>query len=202
MKIIHPGYFNSIISFSKIIRSKNIIFENYDNFQKQTYRNRTYIYGPNGKQTLTIPVNYSQKERSLYKDVKINNLDNWQIKHWRSFETAYKTSPFFEFYEDDLKSLYFKKYDFLYEFNIACFQRITECLDLDMQWEYSKEFIRNYESETNDLRSLINSKKEPIYNLEKYTQVFESKHGFIENLSILDLMFNEGPNATYYLENL
>lgn len=196
--LLHPSYFPNIASYVALLKADTITFEVYDNYQKQTYRNRSNIYGANGKLALTIPVNYTQKNRQLYRDVKIHNEEKWQISHWKSLESAYKMSPFFEFYQDDLKPLFEKKENFLLDFNFKCFEVISDCLQLNLKFDITKEFEKLVENKT-DFRSLINSKKETTQNFNKYTQVFTQKHDFISNLSILDLLFNEGPNTENYL---
>lgn len=198
--LIHPTYFPNIANFSAIAQSAQVTFEVADNFVKQTYRNRTYIYGANGKLLLNIPVVYSQKNRQKYRDVKIFNEEKWQLQHWKSLESAYRTSPFFEFYEDELKPLFFEEAELLLDFNLKCYQTICECLQLELKTEHTTTFEKELKSKT-DLRYLVNAKNEPTFNFETYTQVFSNKHGFIPNLSILDLLFNEGPNALNYLES-
>lgn len=199
--LFHPAYFGSIAQFAAMASSDQIIFENEDNYQKQTYRNRIYIYGANGQLLLSIPILHNGKVgRQLYKDVKIENSFEWQKLHWKSLETAYRTSPFFEYYEDELVSLYENKRKFLLDFNYECFDVISECLQMEVSFSKTSEYFSKPETQE-DKRYLINAKKEEAYPLQKYTQVFESKHGFIPNLSILDLLFNEGTNALTYLEN-
>ncbi|TXE09922.1 WbqC family protein [Seonamhaeicola algicola] len=198
--LIHPTYFPNVAHFSAIVKADNVYFEVTDNFVKQTYRNRTYIYGANGKQTLNIPVVYSQKNRQLYSEVQIFNDENWQANHWKSLLSAYRTSPFFEYYEDELQPLFEEKEDNILNFNLKCINVICDCLQLDITPLQTTVFEKTPTNKT-DLRYLVNAKKEPLYNFESYTQVFSTKHGFIENLSILDVLFNEGPNALNYLEN-
>ncbi len=194
-------YFGSIVQYAAIVQSDSIIFENHDNYQKQTYRNRTYIYTANGKLLLTIPIKHKGNgERQLYKDIRIENDFGWQTLHWRSLETAYRTSPFFEYYEDEFAHLFEKKKEFLLDFNYECMHVIFECLELGSDYLKTKEYIKTPEN-INDLRTLVNARKEDSYPLAPYIQVFEDKHGFIPNLSILDLLFNEGTNAVSYLEN-
>lgn len=198
--LIHPTYFPSIATFVVIAQAKRITFEMMDNFQKQTYRNRNYIYAANGKLQLSIPVIFSQKNRQHYKDVSIANDYNWQGLHWKSLESAYRTSPFFEFYADELQPLFTEPFEHILDFNLKCFEIICECLQLDLN--ITKTAI--YDKEPKDVkeyRHLVHAKKESSYNLDSYTQVFSEKHGFISNLSILDLLFNEGPNALTYLES-
>lgn len=197
--LVHPTYFPSIAHCIAIANSEEIVFEVADNYQKQTYRNRALIYAANGKLALTIPVKYSQKNRQLYKDIQIANDSNWQLLHWKSLESAYKTSPFFEYYEDELKHLFFNKAENLMEHNLKCLETIMDCLQLDIPISKTVRFEK--EVSNSDFRHLVNARKETSIDIEPYTQVFSNKHGFIPNLSILDLLFNEGPNALTYLES-
>ncbi|GAA3615658.1 WbqC family protein [Flavivirga amylovorans] len=198
--IIHPTYFPSIAHFVAMIKAKTIVYETDDNFLKQTYRNRTHIYGANGKLTLNIPVIHSQKNRQKYRDVKIFNEEKWQSLHWKSLLSAYRTSPFFEYYEDELQPLFNTKMDYILDYNFKCLQVICDCLQLELNTSKSETFQKIVDDKT-DFRSLVNAKKEPYQNFDTYTQVFNNKHGFIPNLSILDLLFNEGPNTLNYLES-
>lgn len=198
--ILHPTYFPSIAHFVTIAQSQEVFFEAHDNYVKQTYRNRCYVYGANGKLALNIPVIYSQKNRQKYRDVKIFNEENWQSLHWKSLLSAYKTSPFFEYYEDELQPLFTEKADYILDFNLKCFEVICDCLQLELNISKTKSYQKSIEDKT-DFRHLVNAKKETLCNFETYTQVFSNKHGFISNLSILDLLFNEGPNALNYLES-
>lgn len=198
--LLHPTYFSNIAHFVAMVQATEVVFEVHDNFMKQTYRNRAYIYGANGKLALNIPVIHTQKNRQNYKDVKIFNEERWQNQHWKSLLSAYRTSPFFEFYEDELRPLFFKKFDFILDFNLKCFETICECLQLELKLSTTQSFVKNTQNIT-DARILVNAKKEIPQNFSSYTQVFGDKHGFISNLSILDLLFNEGPNAPNYLES-
>ncbi|WP_452228821.1 WbqC family protein [Lacinutrix sp. MEBiC02404] len=198
--LIHPTYFPNIAHFAAMLKAGEVTFEVHDNYQKQTYRNRTFIYAANGKLQLSIPVIYSQKERQKYSDIKIHNTEKWQILHWKSLESAYKTSPFFEFYEDELLPLFTEQAENLLDFNLKCFETILDCIQLDLNTSETENFQKETTDNT-DFRYLANSRKEPDFNFEPYTQVFGEKHGFIGNLSILDVLFNEGPNTLSYLEN-
>ena len=161
-----------------------------------------YIYGANGILLLNIPVkhlNSGAKHHQKYKEVRIENDFKWQKQHWKSLKSAYQTSPFFEFYEDDLAPLYHQEQKFLMDFNYRCFERITDCLKLNIHFSKTTEYIREPIG-TNDKRELINAKKQ--FDLPPYNQVFQEKKGFLSNLSFLDLMFNEGPNSLNYLNDL
>ncbi|MDG1714030.1 WbqC family protein [Lacinutrix sp.] len=198
--LIHPTYCPSIATFVAIAKADSVVMEVQDNYQKQTYRNRCYIYAANGKLQLSIPVVFSQKNRQKYSEVKIANTYKWQDNHWKSLESAYRTSPFFEFYADELQPLFTETFDTILEFNLKCFELICDCLQLEL--DYSKTEVYDKEPKnTIDYRALVNAKKETIIPLKPYTQVFKAKHGFINNLSILDLLFNEGTNAVSYLKS-
>jgi len=192
--LIHPNYFPNIHQFTQIIKANNILFEVSDNYQKQTFRNRTYIYGANGKLGLFIPVIHTHKYRELFKDVKISYDSNWMDLHLKSLQSAYRSSPYFEYFEDDFIKLYSEKEKFLADFNIKCIRLISNLLDLDLDYKISGEYVEKT-NDIIDLRDLSNARKEKKIDTPKYIQVFESKHGYINNLSILDLIFSEGPNS-------
>ena len=197
--LVHPTYFPNIAHFVAMAHADLVCFEVSNNYQKQSFRNRTEIYGANGKIALTVPVNYTQKNRQLYKDVKIANDNKWQLQHLKSLQSAYSMSPFFEFYIDDLMPLFEKQFKYILDLNLACFTILTESLQLDISTSATEVFEKNPEGKI-DLRALVNRNHE-IGPLEFYTQVFTEKHGFIPNLSILDLLFNEGPNSELYLKH-
>ncbi|MDB2350502.1 WbqC family protein [Flavobacteriaceae bacterium] len=198
--LIHPNYFPNIYQFIQIIKAKNILFEVSDNYQKQTFRNRTYIYGANGKLGLFIPVIHTHKNRELFKDVKISYESNWMDLHLKSLQSAYRSSPYFEYFEDDFIKLYSEKEKFLVDFNIKCIKLISNLLDLDLDFKISNEYVEKT-NDIIDLRDLSNARKEKKIETPKYIQVFESKHGYLNNLSILDLIFSEGKNSVLLMNN-
>ena len=197
--LIHPTYFPSISHYIAMIKAESVTFEMEDNFQKQTNRNRMYIYSPNGIQLLNVPVKHSKEKHQKFKDVRIENDFAWQKNHFKSLEAAYRTSPFFEYFEDDFRPLFEKKQEFILDLNLQIFELINSSLGIKIEAQKTTEFFHdslNYD----DLRSLVNGKKD-VTQIEEYTQVFNDKHGFINNLSILDLLFNEGRYAVDYLKN-
>ena len=196
--LIHPTYFPNVAQFVAIVKSDIVHFEVCDNYQKQTLRNRTEIYGANGKLALTVPVSYTQKNRQLYKDVKIANENNWQQQHLKSLQSAYSMSPFFEFYIDDLMPLFEKQYDYILDFNLNCFEVLLNALQLNISPKPTSIFEKEPTGKT-DYKNLV-KRNFKVDSLQPYTQVFTEKHGFIPNLSILDLLFNEGPNTELYLK--
>lgn len=196
--IIHPTYFPSISHFVAMVKADSITFEMEDNFQKQTNRNRMYIYSPNGIQMLNIPIKHNKEAHQKFKDVRIENDFDWRKNHFKSLEAAYRTSPFFEYFEDDIRSLFEKKHEFMMDLNFQTIELITECLGVKFKTEKTTEYFHEVE-ELTDFRHLANGKKDTSF-FEVYTQVFDDKHGFINNLSILDLLFNEGRYAVDYLK--
>ena len=198
--LIHPNYFPNIHQFRQIIKANNILFEVSDNYQKQTFRNRTYIYGANGKLGLFIPVIHTHKNRELFKDVKISYDSNWMDLHLKSLQSAYRSSPYFEYFEDDFIKLYSEKEKFLADFNIKCIKLISNLLDLDLDFKISNEYVKKT-NDIIDLRDLSNARKQKKIETPKYIQVFESKHGYLNNLSILDLIFSEGTNSVLLMNN-
>ena len=198
--ILHPTYFPNISHFVSILNAEHLVFEVQDNYQKQTYRNRTNIYGANGKLALNTPIKHTHKNRQLYKDVKIANDTNWQLLHWKSLQSAYRTSPFFEFYEDDFEPLFNTKYSNILDFNLKCLNVVFDCLQLDLNYKTTSQYQKEIPNSL-DLRFLVNARKEKEIPFAPYTQVFSNKYGYINNLSILDLLFNEGTNALSYLES-
>lgn len=182
-------------------QSEQITFEIEDNFQKQTNRNRTYIYSPNGIQLLNIPVKHSKLSHQKTKDIQIENDFDWQKQHFKSLEAAYRSSPFFEYFEDDIRPLFEKKHTFLLDLNFETLDFVTKSMRMKLDYNTTTEYF--HEVNTNlvsDFRFLANGKKDTSL-FETYTQVFDDKYGFINNLSILDLLFNEGKFAIDYLKS-
>lgn len=198
--LLHPTYFPSISHFVAMAQSKNITFEIEDNFQKQTNRNRTYIYSPNGIHLLNIPVKHSKESHQKTKDIRIETDFDWQKQHFKSLEAAYRNSPFFEFFEDDIRPLFEKKYDFLLDLNFEALAILSKCLRMKITFETTTEYFHDADTAViTDFRALVNGKKD-LSTFENYTQVFDDKYGFINNLSVLDLLFNEGKYAAEYLK--
>jgi WbqC-like protein family len=200
--LLHPTYFPSIATFAAIVQNE-VVWEVHDNFQKQTYRNRCYISTDKGKHMLNIPIKHvgGKEGRQKYADVSTENSYNWKKEHWRTLETAYRTSPFFEFYEDELRPLYEGSDHNLLDFNLTTMKTIADCIGIQIPTEQTNRYEVAPDSLL-DARFLVNAKKEKNWKMNSYPQVFEERHGFIPNLSVLDLLFNEGTNALTYLKNL
>lgn len=152
---------------------------------------------------MSIPIEHvgGNQGRQKYADVKLKNEYQWQRQHWRTLQTAYRTSPFFEFYEDDIAILFEQEYTFLLDFNLRGIAIICACLQTEMPVEKSVTYVLE-PRDCFDARFLVNTKNYSDFKPQEYIQVFGDRHGFIENTSILDLLFNEGTNALLYLKNL
>ena len=200
MSLFIPTYFSPVSQYGMIVQAKKIDFEVVDNFQKQTYRNRCYIYGANGKQLLTVPIKHSKsRTKQKTRDIKIKLDSHWQKQHFKSFKTAYNSSPFFEFYEDELAPIFEKKYQYLHDLNFDTFEFVNQALELNLSYQITTKYELDHES---DFRVLSQVKHHPNFYQETYNQVFNYKHGFLNNLSILDLIFMEGPNSVNFLEKI
>lgn len=196
--LIYPTYFPSVSHYVVKVQTTQIIFEVEDNFQKQTNRNRMYIYSPNGVQLLNVPVKNSNKKCQKTKDVKIEYAFDWQKQHFKSLEAAYRTSPFFEYFEDSLQPIFTKKTEFLLDLNFQTIEFINKALKFNPAIEKTIEYFHEVNN-VNDFRNLANGKKDTSI-FEPYPQVFQEKQGFLNNLSVLDLIFNEGKFALEYLK--
>ena len=198
--LLQTTYFGPIQWYQKLYRYDHCLIEQYDSYQKQTYRNRCVIATANGPQALTVPVE-GTNEKCLVKDLRISDHNNWRRIHWNALLSAYSESPFFDYYADDIHPFFEKKYDFLIDFNEAIRQKVCELMDIHPNVNYTSDF-RRQTSDIVDFREVINA-KHPLadadFQPQRYWQVFEGKHGFQANLSILDLLFNTGPESIFYL---
>lgn len=198
---IFPLFYLPPVNYFTALNANNYEFllEKEEHFPKQTNRNRTKIYSPNGPLDLFLPVIKGSKYHTKMKDVKISYDFKWQRLHWLSLESCYRNSAYFEFYEDELAPFYQKKFDYLFDYNLEMLQWIFKQLkktpELNFTTEYSTEFTPE-----NDYRSKNRFKElESGAAIKPYYQVFEDRNGFIPNLSIVDLLFNQGPQAKHYL---
>jgi len=198
--LLLPTYLPSIVQMVAVAQAERVVFEAEDNYQKQTYRNRAYIAHSNGRLLLNIPIKHTKDgQRQKTKDIVLENSFPWQKEHWKSLQTAYRTSPYFEYYEDDLATVFQKTATTLFQYNKEIFELFYELLGLETPYEWTTEYLKNPPQQ--DLRYLAQAKREPEYDLDVYTQVLEAHHGFLPNLSIIDLLCNEGPNTLTYLES-
>ncbi len=200
--LFSTAYLGSIEYFANLVRHKNIFIDVGEHYIKQTYRNRCVIYAANGKLPQIIPVVKVNGNHTKTKDIKIDYSGRWQKNHWRSIVSAYNQSPFFLYYKDDLETIFEKKFDFLIDFNTELTKIILNFIEAETTIHLSEDYIDSTEPETIDFRNSFSPKKPPTLSHPSYIQVFSEKYGFIPNLSIIDLLFNEGPNTLDYLLDL
>jgi len=200
---LSTAYLAPVEYYSLLASAENVLLEQHEFFIKQTYRNRCTIATANGLMDLTIPVEKSEEKKTLIKDVRISNHGNWRVNHWRSITSAYQSSPFFEYYADDFVHFYEKKWDFLWDYNLALQHKVTELLDIQPAIKYTDKYLVDYGCELMDYREAIHPKKADVFtDLRSYYQVFSQKYGFQNNLFILDLLFNMGNESIFILKSL
>ena len=197
--ILTTAYFPPISYFAAIAKANNVLIEAKEHYQKKSYRSRCYIAGPHAKQMLNIPIDRINGNKTTITDAKLLYIENWQKQHWNSIITAYNSSPFLLYYQDEIKDVFFNKYDSLWELNKELLTLLLELLQIETPISYTQEYVKS-PKDVNDYREKINPRN--ISENEPYIQVFGDKHGFISDLSILDLLFNLGPDAYGYLLNI
>ncbi|MDD3078699.1 MAG: WbqC family protein [Paludibacter sp.] len=193
--ILSTAYLPPAEYFVALGKAEEVILEQYEHYHKQSYRNRCRIMSANGIMDLAIPV--EKPGKAFIRDVKISDQTDWQTQHWRSIESAYSSSPFFEYYQDDFKPFFEKKWIFLWDFNFELLNKVLELLEMQCSVSFSDKYTSV--SGGKDLRDLIHPKKEIIFSTAGYYQVFEQKYGFTDNLSIIDLLFNMGNESQLIL---
>lgn len=191
--LLSTAYLPNVSYLSQVINHDNIVLEKQENFVKQTYRNRCEIVTANGKLSLSIPL-IKQADKELISDKKISYAEDWQKQHWRAITSAYKNSPYFEFFEDEFKPFYENKYEFLFDYNTQLLQTVLNILRIKKQIEFTQNFEiipRNMI----DLRHLSEITNSNVPDIKPYYQVFADKIGFTPNASCLDALFNIGLNT-------
>ena len=198
--LLSTTYFGPVQWFQKLHRAEHVMIEQWETFQKQTYRNRCLIATTNGVQALTVPV---EKSAACIKDIRISDHGNWRHLHWNALQSAYGESPFFEYYQDDIRPFYEKRWTFLLDFNEAIRQKMCELIDIAPSVTFTAAYITNPQVlAVSDYRTVINPKhpaQDDDFETKAYYQVYQMKHGFLVNLSVLDLLFNMGPESIFYL---
>ncbi len=197
-------YLAPVQYYSKLFRAEKAIIEIHDNYQKQSYRNRCIIAAANGARPLSIPIDKPKGVKFMMKDIKIADHGNWQHFHWNAIVSAYNSSPFFEYYRDDFSIFYEKKTTYLFDLNEQLRTLICNLLEIETPIGYTKSFVEEANNDTLDLRETIHPKRDwhktdKQFVAKPYYQVFADKRPFIENMSIIDLLFNMGNEARLYL---
>ena len=194
--LLPTAYFGPISYYAILLQHPNCRIELNEHFIKQSIRNRCDIYGANGKLRLSIPKERKGSSKTIIRNLKISYRNNWQKQHWNAIESAYNSSPFFEYYKDELKPFFEEKEEYLVKFNSKLQNTILRMLHQENIIKNTTEYL--HKGDFFDLRNY----RWKLKNQEKYDQVFMEKQGFIPNLSILDLLFNLGPESVDYLHNL
>lgn len=197
---IFPLFYLPPVSYFSALEANepDFLIEKYEHFPKQTYRNRTSISSPNGSLDLYVPVIKGSKVHTIYKDVKISYDFKWQRLHWLSLQNCYRNSAYFEYYEDELSKFYHQQYEYLFDYNLELFKWVLGKLKKNIDLRFTEEYIKETDPGF-DFRSKLHHKKnEVIFSAKPYFQVFEDRNGFMPNLSILDLLFSQGPQAKLF----
>jgi hypothetical protein len=198
--IIKTEYFPPISTLWAASNSDGVLLEVTENYQKKSTRNRSKILGVNGIEVLSVPLKKGKNNKMSISQVEISYQDNWKNKHLNSIKSAYGNAPYFEFYYDAIEQIINTKHDLLIDLNQSLFDFINQSLDLDLEIKRTESYAKAYTSLDCDLRSLkFNDPKIQGYTAKKYNQVFEEKHGFIADISILDLLMCKGPESILYI---
>lgn len=196
--LIESQYFPPIDSYKTLVKHDILKIEKYEHYQKLSYRNRCYVAGPNGRMILSVPLARGKNQRTVMKDVRISNEEKWQGLHWKTLVSAYRRSPWFEYYEADLQGLFETPFQFLMDWNLACFEWMNSKLGIEVPIIYTESYEKEVSGVTDARESILPG---PVTESEPgYTQVFQERTGFIPGLSILDLLFCEGKQSLEILK--
>ncbi len=195
--ILFLPYFGNIEFYHILKNSEEAVFEVWDTYPKQTFRNRTQILGANGPLNLSIPVIKPNGSKSKTREIKIDYSEDWQKNHLKSIESAYKNSPFYDYYDREIMDLINSKEELLIEKNLKLVEFVSKTFSIDTNTSISDTYIK--ESDFENYRERLSPKRKSDFKTPSYIQVFSDRFEFQNNLSILDLLFNEGPNAVSFL---
>lgn len=198
------NYLAPVEYYTKLLKYDLALIEQHDHYMKETYRNRCRICGPDGVISLTVPIVKPETVKCEMCDIRISDHGNWRHLHWNAIESAYNTTPYFEFYRDYFVPFYEQKFEFLVDFNEEFCHLICELIDLNPSMRRTAEYHKSFQSNEFDFRDNIHPKKDfnladPEFSAKPYYQVFQGKLGFIPNLSIIDMLFNCGPESLILL---
>jgi hypothetical protein len=192
--LISIAYLPPVEYFSLISDAEEVFIEKEENYIKQSYRNRCYILSAHGPQLLSVPVYLGSVHKTLIKDIRIDYSKRWQQVHLRAMTASYNSSPYFEFYFEGLEKIISANHEYLIDLNMALMEKILQILKIKKSITYSSAF-EAIENKQYDFRYKITPKKKSSFTQKPYIQVFDTGKGFVPNLSILDLIFNLGPEA-------
>lgn len=199
--ILSAAYFGPVQWYQKLNRYDRCLIECHDHYIKQTYRNRCTIATTQGVQTLSVPIERYDGLKCAMRDIRVSDHGNWRHLHWNALMSAYGESPFFEYYADDIRPFFEKRWEFLFDFNMEITFKMCELIDIRPTISTTDTYVADTAG-MHDFRDTIRP-KHPLPDEQfvptPYYQVYRQKHGFLSNLSILDLLFNEGNEAIFYL---
>lgn len=198
--VISTAYFPPVSYFIAIANSENVFLESCESYQKQTYRNRCRIFACDGALPLSVPIVKGDSDRIT--SVKVDYSTTWLQQHKRAIVSAYRSSPFFEYYQDEIFPILDSREESLFTLNERLIVKLIFLLGIRRELKHTLDFVASYGDDVMDLRNAIHPKKEippSVAALRPYYQVFSDKYGFLPNLSVIDLLFNEGPNAIDYI---
>ena len=203
MLLLSTAYLAPVQYYAHLYAAQQIIEDHGEHYVKQTYRNRCYIATPSGPQALTLPIVRNGAAHAAVRDIQLSDHGNWQHLHWTALTSAYDSSPYFEYYADDFRPLYEQKFQFLVDFNTALEQTVLQLLSLDKDIQTTNCYVEATQGMT-DMRNVISPKApqgaDPHFIPQAYYQVFSQRTGFLPNLSIVDLLFNMGPESRMVLK--
>jgi hypothetical protein len=201
MILLDLQYLAPIEYYALMAQVDEVMIEACENYQKGSYRNRCYLAGPNGSARLSIPLQKGKHQRKKYKEVTVSPDEPWSKIHWQSLASCYRSSPYFEYYEDQFEPIFQDPPDKLFELNRSLMDLIVGIIGIEAAISYTESWERTYE-DLEDLRMVINPRNQPKIQVDEYIQVFASKTGFIQPVSIVDLLFNEGPATLDFLQKI
>lgn len=200
--ILDCEYFACIDWYQKYISTPNVLIEQYEHFERKSFRNRCEVAGPNGKITLSIPLERGRNQRTIMKDVKVCNDEKWLLLHWKTICTSYRRSPFFEYYEEQLQSFFEKDFTYLMDVNLHSLELINALLKQVNTYQLSEKYQKELEIDTYDGRKSFLPQNDTTNHSLKYIQIFEERNSFMPNLSILDMVFSCGNQTNKLLSTL
>lgn len=203
--ILTSAYLAPVQYYTKLYAAPEVLLEQNEHYVKQTYRNRCVIAGPNGPQSLTFPIEHTEMLKPLTRDICLSDHGNWRHLHWNALSSAYDKSPYFEYYADDFRPFYEQRYKYLVDFNEGLREKVCELLGLYPKVSVAETYVTDPTEDWDDYREQIRPKldyaQDKAFSPQTYYQVFAARTGFLPNLSILDLLFNMGPESRLVLRD-
>jgi hypothetical protein len=197
--LIESQYIGSCSYWILLLNRSEIYIDQHEHYVRRSYRNRAHILGANGLLRLTIPLEHGKSQHAAMKDVRISYNDNWQNLHWHSFTSAYRRSPFFEYYEDNFRKFYEEKFEFLADYNFQLMQTIANIMKVELTVKLTEQYYAKEAFAGTDYRNYLLPSKETNIPFKSYPQVFSDRFPFEKDLCVLDVLFNVGTGSKEYL---